>query len=764
MTRPELVKFARDLYATHGLMPVPVSGKIPIGGERWNLLPLETRLQNVNTAACTGVGIQCGLVFHPVLGPLEARVWDGDIDDRPKLEIVAHKFCETIPVSQWRWGRRPATLLFTEPGKIKNEKFGPIQLLGAGKQAVWVGEYRNKKPRPGDPAEYWHEGKSIFEVNPPFVAAERLRMALDASIAAGGYAVPQQSMLSDAAPLSTADIAMLTPAMLADFSNDMKSMLSNVAWRPTGSGRGDILHALGLKYGALIKAGGNAPLLMDAMRSVRSAEDITEFDIVDHHILKEMGEIADSAFHALPGTLSQGDKRDFARGIGISKGLAQFAAVQQVKNPLIMPTGREHPGQLASDLMKENLPPIKYIVDKYLPDVGCILLAGKPKVGKGWIILELGLAIASGNTFWGQQCQQGSVMLYMLEDGKRRIQQRLNMLRPQFDHWDKLRFRYAADGPFFINADGKGTLLDDIRNHLAYSTSIKLVVVDVLQRVRGTIDRSDNAYQVDYKVVGALQKLAHELNILIVVVHHTKKGKVDDAIDSVSGSFGLSGAADGLIVVGKDIDGKVTANSSMRDIPDYEFELLKEDNSPMWKPAQTVQEMRAPSEGTKTQSVLMALFAAKCVLTAGDISKRTGIPENQVAAYLTRLQKTDQVVRSSRGYYMAHGLPYRERIEGVIDLIRRMPKIPATPELKHQYAPDTAPPEATFMLLTEPTIKEIEGSFVNGKNALTSLKLRRRIVFNTDTIWLLGDDWDEKKPPYRAPYQQKQTYPWEASP
>ena len=153
MTRTELVKLARDLYAIHGLMPVPVAGKIPLGGTGWNLLPIETRLALIESESCTGIGMQMGLIFHPVLGPKEARTIDCDIDDRQKSMLFAGTLQNYFQPTHWRWGRRPATLVFTDPGIIKREKFGDVQLLGAGKQVVYWGDYHNKIPLSTDPRE-----------------------------------------------------------------------------------------------------------------------------------------------------------------------------------------------------------------------------------------------------------------------------------------------------------------------------------------------------------------------------------------------------------------------------------------------------------------------------------------------------------------------------------------------------------------------------------------------------------------------------------
>lgn len=757
MNRSDLIRLARELNTVHSIMPVPVAGKVPIGGKGWNRLPLETRLKFIDHPDCTGIGIQCGLIFHPYYGPVELRCIDADIYDPQKSMLFLGTLQSYFPVAGYRWGRSPATLVFTNPGVIKAEKYGPVQLLGNDKQVVYWGAYINKAPLIGDPAEYRHEGKSIFEQMPPFVPADQLVTSVKASLQVVGFDVTEKKPALDALPLSTADLDTLTPTMVARFQAEIKSMLFEADSSPTGSGRGNKLYAIGLKYGALIKASGNAPSLIDAAESMTS---FISFEKSKHAFLADIGRISEEMFDILPGTLGHGDKRDFARGVAASKGLGQQIEVIKAKSTVLLPTGRDYAGQTATDLLKENLTPLRYLVSKFFSDTGCLVFAGKPKIGKGWIVLDLSISIAEGGKFWGQECEQGEVLMYMLEDGKRRIRERMGILRPfGFQGTNNLRFRYSEDGPFSVNSDGTGTLLDDIRKHMVTFPHIRMIVVDVLQRVRGKADRSDNAYQSDYKFVGAIQKLAIEYGILIIVVHHVKKGKVDDAIDSFSGSFGVMGAADGGFAISKEGDVMVV-ESFMRDTPNFKFELVKESNSPMWKPAETITEMFAPSEGTKTQTVLVALRNAACALKAGDITKRTGINEKNVATYLGRLERSNQIVKASRGYYMAAGVKSRDRIEGVIDVLKRCAKTVATKEVKLQYGPEIAPPDASYMMLTDVAIKEIEAGFADGKDCLTSLKHRGLAVFNSDTLWLIGDKWGPIEPVMvDNPFAIK--YPWE---
>src|SRR3954468_7558824 len=64
----------------------------------------------------------------------------------------------------------------------------------------------------------------------------------------------------------------------------------------------------------------------------------------------------------------------------------------------------------AAELRRKEFPPIRYVVPGYIPD-GCTLFAGRPKLGKSWFMLDVGLAVAAGHICLGEtQCEQGDVL------------------------------------------------------------------------------------------------------------------------------------------------------------------------------------------------------------------------------------------------------------------------------------------------------------------------------------------------------------------
>src|SRR5882762_5639351 len=79
----------------------------------------------------------------------------------------------------------------------------------------------------------------------------------------------------------------------------------------------------------------------------------------------------------------------------------------------------------AYDIMSKTIQLLEYAVPELLP-MGLIILAGKQKIGKSWLDLNLGIAIATGGIALSKwKCEQGDVLYLALEDNDRRMQTRL---------------------------------------------------------------------------------------------------------------------------------------------------------------------------------------------------------------------------------------------------------------------------------------------------------------------------------------------------
>jgi hypothetical protein len=78
-------------------------------------------------------------------------------------------------------------------------------------------------------------------------------------------------------------------------------------------------------------------------------------------------------------------------------------------------------------------------------------------------------------------------------------------------------------------------------------------MIDTFQRLRSPIPGNHNLYAGDYAAAGELKRVADRFGVALVVVHHTRKAAADDPLDMVSGTFGLTGAADTIYVARRKI-------------------------------------------------------------------------------------------------------------------------------------------------------------------------------------------------------------------
>ena len=173
---------------------------------------------------------------------------------------------------------------------------------------------------------------------------------------------------------------------------------------------------------------------------------------------------------------------------------------------------------------------------------GLSILAGRPKVGKSWLAIDVGIAVAAERICLGdRQPIQGDVLYAALEDNPRRLQRRIDrILSPVSTDWPK-RLSFATT---WKRLDKGG--VDDIA-HWANSISPRLCILDTLAGVRPI--RTREGYVEDYESLATLHRLASERGLAVLVLHHTRKMEAEDPIDTISGTLGLAGCADTALII-----------------------------------------------------------------------------------------------------------------------------------------------------------------------------------------------------------------------
>lgn len=292
-------------------------------------------------------------------------------------------------------------------------------------------------------------------------------------------------------------------------------------------------------------------------------------------------------------------------------------------------------------IMEAAYEPIRWIVPGYLPE-GFGVLAGRQKLGKTWLAMDWSIAVASGGTAMGGiDVEQGDVLYVDLENGPRRIQRRLAMLYPSpKSRPDLSRLAWATEAP---NLD-KGMIdaLEDWRRSVA---NPRLVVVDVLQRVKPIGNAARNSYENDYSAWAPLQKWAMQHGIGVLGLHHTRKGGADDPLEALSGSNGLSACADTTLVLDRDSSG-ITLYVRGRDVDEKESALVF--SAGLWTLTGEASEVRRTTE---RQKIIDALIGAKDSMTPLELADATGMPRGNVRQMCLRMARDNEIVRSQRGHY-----------------------------------------------------------------------------------------------------------------
>ena len=222
----------------------------------------------------------------------------------------------------------------------------------------------------------------------------------------------------------------------------------------------------------------------------------------------------------------------------------------------------------AKELREKDIPPIRELVPGLIVQ-GLTVLGAPPKYGKSWLMLELCLAVAGGQPFLGYPTNRTGCLYLALEDSQRRLRDRMDRL---------LRGSPAPEG--FYSATAALTtdtgLLDQLERFLAEHPDTGLVVVDTLQKVRGSSFGRDGSYAADYRELGVLKAFADRHQLALVVVHHLRKmGDETDPFNRLSGTAAIAGAADAMIVLSKDRRSADTTRlcATGRDIEELEIEI-----------------------------------------------------------------------------------------------------------------------------------------------------------------------------------------------
>jgi RecA-family ATPase len=293
--------------------------------------------------------------------------------------------------------------------------------------------------------------------------------------------------------------------------------------------------------------------------------------------------------------------------------------------------------------MAREFPEPKYAVEGVLPE-GVTVFAGRPKLGKSWCGLGIAVAVACGGYALGKiPVERGDVLYLALEDGERRLQIRLRKMLAGGSVPSNLDF--ATE---WRKLDAGG--LDDLEDWIKSHPEARLVVIDTLKRVRPAERRMGRLYDGDYDAIAPLGDVARKYGVAVVVIHHTRKVEGDDPLDLVSGTTGLTGAADGVMVL-KRSRGQMDAelHATGRDFEDKQLALRWDETTCQWNTVGSVEEFQLTRERREVVDLLKKVGG----MTPKDVAEALNKKRGTVRKLLCDMSSDGQIRKDETGRYVA---------------------------------------------------------------------------------------------------------------
>lgn len=280
----------------------------------------------------------------------------------------------------------------------------------------------------------------------------------------------------------------------------------------------------------------------------------------------------------------------------------------------------------SDELLAAEFPPEVWIVPGLVP-AGLVSLAGRPKLGKSWLALQLSVAVASGGQFLGREVEAGPVLYLALEDGPRRLKKRLQITGAPAG----MPLHFETEWP---SLRGKATGLEALAQRVD-ETNPRLVVVDTLSRAfRGGVDW--NHVGITSDDIGAMQTMALRRDLcLLCVDHHRKPNEMEtDLLNDILGSTGKTMALDTAFgLYRRRGETRATLKFTSRDLMEDELAIEFVKETATWR---LLGDARQAASDAAQQQVLDALSSLG-EADAGAVASEAGISRQAARKHLLRL-------------------------------------------------------------------------------------------------------------------------------
>ncbi|WP_075553593.1 AAA family ATPase [Pseudonocardia sp. Ae505_Ps2] len=307
-----------------------------------------------------------------------------------------------------------------------------------------------------------------------------------------------------------------------------------------------------------------------------------------------------------------------------------------------------HTAWTAQELMGMEFPTPRWAVPGVICE-GVTLLAGPPKVGKSWMSLGLALDIAAGRPAFGRiTTEPGSVLYLALEDTPRRLKSRMEIALGDRPAPAGLTLSIACPP---MPSGGDVQVAEWLESH----PDARLVVIDVFAKVRGTPAPGVSAYDADYAAMARIKRVADHYGVAVVLVHHVRKAAAEDFLATVSGTNGLAGAADAVLVLERaraQADGVLHVTG--RDVDETDYPLAFDPGAGAWS---LLDGNAADYQMRDTRSLVIRYLRDYPGRRPKEIAEALRLDAGTVRQTCRRMQNDGQLRANAGGAYWAADSP-----------------------------------------------------------------------------------------------------------
>lgn len=291
----------------------------------------------------------------------------------------------------------------------------------------------------------------------------------------------------------------------------------------------------------------------------------------------------------------------------------------------------------------------KAIIDPILFP-GLTLLAGRPKMGKGWFAFQLSVALATGGKLAGYlQVDRPYRVLYLsLEDRDWQVQYRMRTLAVARKDVDNIWWSFDLDRPLMM---GGAEILQEALDKAPVDV---LVVDSQLAIVRQARREGMDVMQGDYNISAAFRTIAEKFKMAVVLINHTTKASREYALDAIQGTTGTTAAADAAWIFQRGRDGGTTLSVIGRQVIENSYALTREPGSPAWRITGEGDEV-TQSEARRDILQLLRDKAGAKGIKATTVAQALHKPVSTTYRQLAALVDQGLVLRSTHGNYTIPG-------------------------------------------------------------------------------------------------------------